>query len=143
MDVYKILTFLLFIAIVHMYCKIISLEKKIKEKAKPRIKSKININDRVLFEYLITFRKEHDIIVKYEANVINVSDNQAKVIATSYELISAPDEAKTDLSIQGYKDAIIRFMHNKWIDIDTMELIKDERYQRNKKLEDILDEGIN
>jgi hypothetical protein len=126
-----------------MYCRILSLEKRLKEKAKPKIKSKINVGDRVLFKYPITFKKEYNIIVNYEANVVNVSDNQAKVIATSYELISAPDETKTDLLRVEYKDAIVRFMSNKWIDIDTMDLIKDERYQRNEKIENILNEGVN
>ena len=98
--------------------------------------------DKVFFNYnLITWEnnnKDHTFSfnVDYEADVIEVAKNKLKVNAYLVVGVNqAPDFYKKD---PNYKSGLITFMTGKWINRKDVNLLMDQEYIRDRKLNKLL-----
>ena len=77
-------------------------------------------------------KTEHHFLVTYEAEVIDLTKDMAKVKILNY---TSRDREAND---PNYKQAIINFMNEKWIEISKLELIMNETKRRDIKLKELL-----
>lgn len=132
-----------FICLILVLISIYSLKELIKTKSE--LKSKVDSENSyyklipgkkgVIRNYGLTFKSEkHDFKVDYEVDIIEVSEKSVKVSAFNFE---TDDDMAKDPQ---YKNMIINFFKNTWINKNKVEVLLDENGTRDKKLNEILNQ---
>jgi hypothetical protein len=94
---------------------------------------RIGVGNRVLLPYSLVYKESnHSFNILYDADVIEVSLDRLKISVTDYT--SNDSEANKKSNRQG----IINFMQNKWVNRSSCELITDEVFNRDTKIEELL-----
>jgi hypothetical protein len=135
--VLSILAVLQFLSNLKLLSIISSLKKKI-SKLEEEVEEfdEIIPGDKVTFNTGLTWKGRVSFDVTYEALVTDVTEKSVKVDAYDVTFISGiPSEVS---STPNYKNSILGFMTDKWVDRKEVSLILDKQIIRNKKLSKIL-----
>lgn len=132
----SILALLQFVFIISMVSTVAKLRSKIKSlEEEVEEYDEIIPGDKVTFESDLTYNKKSSFRVRYEADVTEVSEKAIKV--TAYSVVG--ESLPTELTSQSnYKQVLLDFMKNKWVDREGVSVLLDKETIRNKKLTKIL-----